>query len=225
MNKNIFAWLAKRLFPGLFFALLMTAGARAGSLELTSNIQCSTNSAENGISTEDVTGNQGGSDDCWGTFDGNNSTYDSLLLDDMEFFEISKFDVTNEDTGDGVISGANIGLEVGFDVNDDGDLILTSGTWSYDPALFSADPFFIALKAANSPGFAVWLFSGDSADSYSGTWEIVWVTPGGSNPDLSHLSIYAKQVNEPASLVLLLFGLLFFWSIRRQDGIKVRIPA
>lgn len=205
--------LLSRLLAALV-AVLFAASAQAGMLELTSNLQCSEGNAINGVSVNDVTGNQGGSDDCWGTFDGNNSTYDSLVLEDMKFFEISKFDVTNEDTGDGVISGADIGLDVNF--NSD----LTSGTWSYDPTLFSVDTFFISLKAANDPGFAVWLFSGDSADSYSGTWRIDWETPGGSNPDLSHLSIYAKQVSEPNSLALFILGLLFIFSIRRPAWMK-----
>ena len=68
------------------------------------------------------------------------------------------------------------------------------------------------LKAANSPGHAIWLFEGADASSSSGDWRIAW------NKDLSHLSVYAKDVRvpEPSTLGLLGLGFVLIGIARRK---------
>ncbi|GBF30086.1 hypothetical protein MnTg04_00022 [bacterium MnTg04] len=107
------------------------------------------------VSTADVTGNQGGSSECFGTLDGNDPgpSGDGLEINGMLFEFISKVD---EENGSLVHSGADIGLSI----TGDGGLPASSGTWSYDSSLFAADAFVIVIKAANTPGWAAWLFEG-----------------------------------------------------------------
>ena len=182
---------------------LLSMRAEAVPIVLDNSVQCSAGNAQNGILVGDVTGNAGGATDCWGTLNGNDPgpSGDGFDIGGMIFDYIAK-----EETPGGVF-GANIGL----DVTPDGGA--PSGTWEYDPSRFSADAFLIVLKAANSPGFGVWLFEGTDADSFSGDWSVAW------GPDLSHLAIYAKGANivpEPATLGLLGLGLAIIGISRRR---------
>lgn len=183
---------------------LFAMRAEAAPIVLDSSIQCSLGNAINGISVTDVTGNLGGSTDCWGTLNGNDPgpSGDGFEIDGMVFDFVAK-----EDTPGGLT-----GMDIGLSVSPSGGA--PSGTWEYDPSLFSADSFLIVLKAASSPGFGAWLFEGADAASFSGDWSVAW------GKDLSHLSIYAKdvdtQVPEPATVGLLGLGLVLIGVLRRR---------
>lgn len=174
---------------------LLAVRAEAVPIVLDASIQCSLSNQQNGIAINDVTGNSGGASDCYGTLNGNDPgpSGDGFDIGGMLFDFIAK-----EDTPGGLE-----GMSIGLNVSPDGGAL--SGTWEYDPLLFSADSFLIVLKAANNPGFAVWLFEGSDASSFSGDWSVAW------GEDLSHLSIYAKDIDmrvpEPGTLGLLGLGL------------------
>ncbi|MBR9912428.1 MAG: hypothetical protein GYB33_18970 [Gammaproteobacteria bacterium] len=162
----------KVLITTFFFWL--SAVVQAAPVALTSSIQCSAGNQQNGIAIGDVTGNLGGATDCWGTYDGNDPgpSGDGFSIGTDTYAFLAKQDTP------GGLSGTNIGLVVSPSGG------APSGTWEFDPTKFSGQNFLIVLKAASKPGYAVWLFSGADAASYSGTWLVAW----GKN--LSHLSIY-----------------------------------
>lgn len=187
----------------VMFALYGLSPAAFGVPLLLDDMSCNGGDSR-AISTGDLTGNNGNPTNCFGTFSGNDPgpSGDGLMVGTMVFDFISKVDAEN---GSLVYSGANIGLSI----TGDGGLPADSGTWSYDSSLFSADAFIIVIKAANSPGFAAWLFDGSSATSDMGTWLIAWVANGDgagciqlsvdssdfSCPDISHFA-YMRKTQE-----------------------------
>lgn len=179
----------------------------AEAVVLDSSFMCSAGEAISGIKVTDVTGNMGGATECWGTFNGNDPGPSG------EGFDIGGtiFDfVAKEDMSTG-LSGADIGLVV----TPGGGA--PNGDWSFDSNLFAPTEFLIVLKAASSPGYAVWLFDGATAASDAGTWLVAWTNNNGKPRDLSHLSIYAPTVIPvPAAVWLFGSGLLGLVGIARR---------
>lgn len=165
---------------------------KSSSLALDSTTQCSEGNAINGIAVGDVVGNLGGATDCWGTFDGNDpGPNGEIVVDGVAYKYVAKQNTPGD------LEGADIGLVVTPSGGAE------EGEWSFDSSLFDPNAFLIVLKAANSPGFAVWLFEGDDADSSSGAFEVAW------GHDLSHLSIYSRLTTIPIPAAgLLLLGAL-----------------
>jgi len=183
--------------------LVFSAAASAVPMVLDDSTRCGAGNAANGIAVGDVSGNAGGASECWGAFAGNDPgpSGDGFDIGGVIFEFVAK-----EDTPGGLE-----GMDIGLDVSPDGGA--GSGTWAFDDSLFSPDAFLIVLKAANNPGFGVWLFEGDDAASDMGDWLVAW------GKDLSHLSIYASGANgvpEPGTMVLLGLGLLGMGLARRR---------
>ncbi len=175
---------------------LFSLSAGAAPILLDDSIRCGAGNAINGIQVTDVTGNNGGASECWGTFNGNDPGPSG------DGFDISGtiFDfVAKEDTPGG-LSGADIGLSVAPGGGAD------MGSWSYDSSKFDPSEFLVVLKAANSPGFAAWLFTGSDADSDAGDWLVAWTNNNSKPRELSHLSIYASTAVVPVPAAVWLFG-------------------
>lgn len=197
-------------------SLAFAGAAAADPIVLLNGTNCGAGESSNGIAVTNVTGNNGGATDCWGTFGGGPAGNDPGPSGDGFDIGGTIFDfVAKEDTPGGLT-----GSDIGLDVSPNGGA--TSGTWAYDPTKFMPDSFLIVLKAANNPGYAVWLFSGDDANSFMGRWAVAW------ERDLSHLSIYASDdrpppppppptdVPAPGTLALLGLGLLAMGLTRRR---------
>ena len=175
---------------------LFSLSVSAAPILLDDSIRCGAGNAINGIQVTDVTGNNGGASECWGTFNGNDPGPSG------DGFDISGtiFDfVAKEDTPGG-LSGADIGLSVAPGGGAD------MGSWSYDSSKFDPSEFLVVLKAANSPGFAAWLFTGSDADSDAGDWLVAWTNNNSKPRELSHLSIYASTAVVPVPAAVWLFG-------------------
>jgi hypothetical protein len=183
------------------------------------------------ISTGNVTGNTGGSDQCFGAFNKNDPgpSGDGLETGGQIFDFIAKSDMG---AGTPTNSGTDIGLTVTF-----GDACTTTtgaddnGCWSFTGLPAGYGDFVIVIKAASEPGWAAYLFSTNNG-STSGTWQVAWggggkgcfasVNPAGTGEcaDISHLSIYAAKggttVAEPTTLGLLGIGLIGLGLARRR---------
>jgi hypothetical protein len=174
----------------LAYATASHAVPPPSNVTLTDAVRCGAGSATSGIQITDVIGDLGGAKECWGLFDGN-TPKDSFTLNGVVYNYVAKQNTP------GNHEGANIGLSVSPPGG------AQSGTWEFNPGALGGANFMLALKASNE--YAVWLFSGDAADSFSGDWKVVW----GHN--LSHMSVYSgggTEVPIPGTLGLLGLGLL-----------------
>ncbi len=156
----------------LTLALFWVSGATVAVPLDIDSVACTSGTGTNGIAVSDVTGNNGGATQCYGTIDGNDPgpSADGIETGGMIFEFITKVDIA--DNGDLTIdpSGTGIGISLTYDSG----VADATGTWSYDSSPFSAEAFIIVIKAANTPGWAAWLFEGTHATSTFGDWLIAW---------------------------------------------------
>lgn len=196
---------------GLSFSL----AAHATTFTLDAAISCSAGGAQNGIAIGDVSGDNGGATECWGTYDGNDAgpSGDGYEIDGGPY-DGATFDFVAKQNTPGSTEGDDIGLTV----TPSGGAL--GGEWAFTPGALGGHDFLIVLKAASQPGFAVWLFAGNpDATSYSGSWSVAW------GKDLSHLSVYKatlppqepeESVPAPSPVGLLATALLGLWGRRRR---------
>ncbi|MDH5513939.1 MAG: VPLPA-CTERM sorting domain-containing protein [Gammaproteobacteria bacterium] len=193
---------------GMLAAVALTANAAPVVLDNT--FSCTAGNAVNGITIGDVTGNAGGANECWGTFDGNDPGPSG------DGFDVGGtiFNFVARENTPGLLEGTDIGLAVDPDTGD-----ASAGNWSFDSSTFAPTGFLIVLKSASKPGFAAWLFDGPAAASDAGTWLVAWTNQNGVQHDLSHLSIYAPTpVPVPAAVWLFGSGLLGLVGVARRKN-------
>lgn len=199
--KNIKTFAAAALIAGT--GLFTTSQiAYSATVVLSDSISCNAGTPTHGVQLNDVTGNLGGASNCWGTYGGN----DPGPSGDGFSIAGTLFDFVAKKDAEGDTDGQYIGLT--FTPVDGSS---QPGTWEFNLGAIDGD-FLIVLKHASNPGFAVWLFSGAHADSYSGTWLTAW---GGDG--VSHISVYeTSAVPIPAAGFLLIGSLGSLVALRRR---------
>ena len=186
---------------------VVAMSANAAPVVLDNTFSCSAGNAINGITIGDVTGSAGGANECWGTYNGNDPGPSG------DGFDVGGtiFDFVAKENTPGILEGADIGLVVSPNTG------VPSGTWSFDSSKFAPTEFLIVLKAANTPGYAAWIFDGPEAASNDGNWLVAWTNQNGIMHDLSHLSIYAPTpIPVPAAVWLFGSGLLGLVGVARR---------
>ena len=184
----------------------------SAALGLEANASCSDGNAF-AISNSDVTLGGANASECFGAYTGNNST-DPLAWNGDTWTHVSKIDIN--EGGGGMQSNGLIGIDFNGGVDSD-------GLWSFSGDFSDWGSFFLVTKAAKDPGWAAYYFDDlDELASLEGSFTIPWTVGNGpqkNNPDLSHLSLYARtvaSVPEPATMGLMGLGLLGLGLSRRR---------
>lgn len=187
-------------------ALLL--GAAAFGSAQASLLFCSEGEQTQGIAASDMTYDSASANDCYGVVEKNaNGHTDIDAKVDSKWGTDWAYLIQGNNSGE---TGELNGYTFTLDWNGSND-----GTWSLSATgtpLPAAFDFVAALKGSDR--YALWLFEGILVDTNptSGTWEIAFTNNGNSKPDLSHLTLFARegsvQVPEPMTLGLLGVGLL-----------------
>ncbi|WP_310601252.1 PEP-CTERM sorting domain-containing protein [Desulfobulbus sp.] len=175
------------------------------------------------LSLSDVTFNGQVADAYTGLVSGNDSTNAANAYFGGGFSQIVKDDNPGSGTDNGVFGGLNFTLSASKGKTGTWDL-----TWSGANLPATID-FMVVLKAGSN--FVGYFFDDivlDTTSSGSGTWAISFLTKGGQIPDLSHLSLYGRDLNsytpptdpvpEPATMLLFGVGLIGLAGFSRRKS-------
>ncbi|CAA9892621.1 putative PEP-CTERM protein-sorting domain-containing protein [Candidatus Methylobacter favarea] len=204
----------------LAFLLAVTGLLTLGSA-FTTNAYAASCGTSGGLDTINVTFRDSDSDGCGGVFSGNdsltavNDSANNLLFGGTNWL----YELKDDSPGaPGSGSASFLGLDWTLSAGSTGSWTLTIA----DPnpaSLPVATDFLAVLKGSNS--WAAYFFDNEvfnSTGTSAGTFNIVFANGGSNDPDLSHLTLYARQgdlpptnpdtVPEPSIIWLIGIGLM-----------------
>ena len=170
-------------------------------------------------SSSDVSFQGSDSDQCAGSFSGNDSASAIDGIFGGSWTELVKSDTPADSFG------SYLGVDFTLSAPADGGVASGNWTLSWTDNGGSALPlvldFTVAIKAGTE--WSAYMFEAvtfmDSPDSGIGTFSVSWLNGGGQIPDLSHLAIYVAngaRVSEPGSIALLGLGLVMIGAARMR---------